>query len=312
MKKTKQWGPVDGRGIVLSLAVTLVPSLLVPLQALAAPCPGSFGNFVWHDLNENGIQDPGEPGIEGVALAVYEFPYDPSTSPTPLDTDVTDANGYYELGNVFCLTDYVIVLDESTVPFNFEPTTVGAGGDPETDSNPNPTVAELLLFYPPMDYPYAENMTIDFGFVEVTKPCLGDIGNFVWDDLNQDGLQDSGEPGIEGVSLSLFEAPYDPATSTTIATAVTDANGFYSFPDADCFTTYVVVVDESTLPFGYVASPTEQGGDPAIDSNPNPAIVNLNIIYPPNDYPYAENPTIDFGYYYQEVDCLGQIGDLVW
>jgi len=32
-------------------------------------------------------------------------------------------------------------------------------------------------------------------------------GNFVWDDLDQDGKQDAGEPGIAGVQVLLWTAP---------------------------------------------------------------------------------------------------------
>lgn len=33
---------------------------------------GTIGDFVWHDLNHNGIQDPGEPGINGVTLLLKQ------------------------------------------------------------------------------------------------------------------------------------------------------------------------------------------------------------------------------------------------
>ncbi|SDM68334.1 hypothetical protein SAMN05660860_03009, partial [Geoalkalibacter ferrihydriticus] len=34
--------------------------------------------------------------------------------------------------------------------------------------------------------------------------CGGSIGDFVWNDLNQNGLQDAGEPGISGVTVNLL------------------------------------------------------------------------------------------------------------
>ncbi|MBK7608862.1 MAG: hypothetical protein IPI18_17550 [Saprospiraceae bacterium] len=36
--------------------------------------PAAIGNFVWHDLNANGIQDPGEPGISGVSVSLSGGP----------------------------------------------------------------------------------------------------------------------------------------------------------------------------------------------------------------------------------------------
>jgi hypothetical protein len=32
----------------------------------------TLGHFVWHDVNRNGIQEPGEPGINGVNVKLYE------------------------------------------------------------------------------------------------------------------------------------------------------------------------------------------------------------------------------------------------
>jgi len=53
----------------------------------------------------------------------------------------------------------------------------------------------------------------------------GVIGDFVWNDLNQNGIQDSGEPGLPGVRVRLFDC----ATDYLIATQFTDAAGHYRF-----------------------------------------------------------------------------------
>ncbi|NCC33232.1 MAG: DUF11 domain-containing protein, partial [Chloroflexia bacterium] len=34
--------------------------------------PLAYGNYVWHDLNEDGIQDEGEPGVNGARIEFYE------------------------------------------------------------------------------------------------------------------------------------------------------------------------------------------------------------------------------------------------
>lgn len=52
-----------------------------------------------------------------------------------------------------------------------------------------------------------------------------EIGNLVWNDTDNDGVQDADEAGIAGVEVEL----YDPATMMVIATATTDANGNYIF-----------------------------------------------------------------------------------
>ncbi|HEX6882097.1 MAG TPA: SdrD B-like domain-containing protein, partial [Planctomycetota bacterium] len=61
--------------MLLSLATCLVPSFLlaVPREGTGADCTGRIGNFVWHDLDGNGIQDPGEPGLPGVRVLLTDL-----------------------------------------------------------------------------------------------------------------------------------------------------------------------------------------------------------------------------------------------
>ena len=56
-------------------------------------------------------------------------------------------------------------------------------------------------------------------------PSTATIGNRVWQDINNNGVQDSGEPGAPSVTVELYEV----ATSTLYATTTTDASGAYVF-----------------------------------------------------------------------------------
>ena len=88
------------------------------------------------------------------------------------------------------------------------------------------------------------------------------IGNRIWRDDNQNGIQDEGEPGLPGVTLQLLDE-----TDAILATAVSDGQGQYLFPDqAPGF--YRIRVQR---PPGFFVSPRAQGGDPAIDSDIDPA-----------------------------------------
>jgi hypothetical protein len=62
---------------------------------------------------------------------------------------------------------------------------------------------------------------------EVVGVCNGTIGDFVWDDVNGNGCQDAGEPGIPGVTVNLY-AGCSPA-GALIASTNTDSNGKYLF-----------------------------------------------------------------------------------
>jgi len=72
------------------------------------------------------------------------------------------------------------------------------------------------------------------------------IGKIVFNDLDCDGIQDAGEPGIEGVLLKLYRG------GGLIETTTTDANGEYKFWTWGHAWTYTIDVDESTLPDGFV------------------------------------------------------------
>src|ERR1051326_9149264 len=57
--------------------------------------------------------------------------------------------------------------------------------------------------------------------------CTGRIGDFVWADVNGNGCQDAGEPGIPGVQVDLYSG-CGPG-STFLRTTNTDASGHYLF-----------------------------------------------------------------------------------
>ncbi len=85
------------------------------------------------------------------------------------------------------------------------------------------------------------NNSIDFGgYLPLS------LGNRVWDDLNNDGLRDAGEPGLAGVTVTLVTAG-----NASVATAVTDKGGYYLFTNLDPNGYYVEL---SGLPATYVSS----------------------------------------------------------
>jgi uncharacterized repeat protein (TIGR01451 family) len=60
--------------------------------------------------------------------------------------------------------------------------------------------------------------------VEVDQPVYGRIGDFVWWDRNEDGIQDGGEPGFPGITVRLYDGDGDLIEETT-----TDEDGMYLF-----------------------------------------------------------------------------------
>jgi hypothetical protein len=252
-------------------------------KLVIGPLSGSIGDFVWHDLNQNGVQDVGEPGLDGVTVTL--------DGPGGAQTVTTGAgpagqHGYYQFSGL-CAGTYTV---SAQAPSGFEPTStnVGAGA---TDSNGSPTTATLAATGD-------SNPTIDFGFVGNT----GTIGNVVWHDQNRDGVQTAGEPGLNGVTVNL-DGPLGARTT------VTDIGpggqlGYYQFTGLIAGT-YTVTVDGSTIPSGFTVTSPNVGGDATSDSNATPATVTLV----PEGGGTSSDQTIDFGY---QSPCVGTIGNFVW
>jgi hypothetical protein len=248
-------------------------------------CLGTIGDFVWLDANRNGVQDAGEAGIEGVEVQLL-------LDGIVIRTAITSQNGAYLFEGI-CAGDYQVRIVPSTLPNGYAPTVTSppAGGTAANDSNPHPSSVTLVGFT-------SSDLTIDFGFV---GKCGGRIGDFVWSDVNGNGIQDAGEPGIGGVRVTLYAQS---APNMALASVTTTDNGAYLF-EGLCLGDYIVEVDPTTLPAGiaWSPSPEDQGSNDAADSDggaDHRAAVSLPA-------PNPQNLTIDFGYVYPP-----QLGDFVW
>ncbi len=219
----------------------------------------ALGNRVWYDTNNNRQMDAGEVGIDGVTVELYAA--DASGNPTgaALATDIT-ANGGYYLFNNLASGDYIVVLPASnfagvlngywssgTTRNNDGTLTEIAAPDPDTDTDLDDngqlnlfgslpgavTSRPVTLGLGPVE-PTGEtdldggnqgqpdaraNMTVDFGFYTIR------LGNQVWNDLNNNGLLDGTETGINGVSVQLWSAD----GSTLLGTTTTAGGGIYTF-----------------------------------------------------------------------------------
>ena len=65
---------------------------------LSDPAPLQLGNRIWTDTNANGIQDPGENGIQNVTVELWGDTNSDSTVDTKVGSATTDASGNYYFG----------------------------------------------------------------------------------------------------------------------------------------------------------------------------------------------------------------------
>ena len=204
----------------------------------------SLGDFVWNDTNANGIQDAGEPGIENVTVRLLD------SGGNTIDTTTTDANGLYQFTGLTPGTYSV----QFVAPGGYTISPQNAGSDDTVDSDADTTTG----ITPQYTLASGENNpTIDAGLYQ-----LASLGDFVWNDLNANGIQDAGEPGIDGVSVELFNG-----SGVSQGTTTTAGGGLYAFTNltpGDYYLTF-------TPPAGFVFSPQNAGGDDTVDSDANTA-----------------------------------------
>jgi SdrD B-like domain len=238
--------------------------------------PVSIGNYVWNDLNINGVQDLTEQGIPGASVTLNGTKGD-GTVIAPI-TIQTDSNGAYLFSNLAPGT-YTVSF---TTPVGYPSPSPSNVGNDAKDSDPiNGQTSPITL------QSGGSDLTIDAGFY-----LPASIGNFVWDDKNANGIQDAGEPGIAGVTVTL-------TSGTTTVTTTTDANGAYSFINL-VPGTYSV---SFTNPLNYEPSFVNVGSNDEVDSD-GPLVNNIVIV------PGTNNQTIDAGFI--ATDCDLQIGGIIY
>ncbi len=215
--------------------------------------PG-IGDLVWMDANKNGIQDDPveEPGLSGVTVELLAC-----ADSTVVASETTDSSGLYGFDDL-TPGDYFLhfVLPQG---YAFSPKDVGDNDSIDSD-------ADSLTGF-------TECVTIDSGEVDLTwdagmyvlPPVKATVGDFVWNDVNMNGIQDSGEVGIGGVMV-IMEPCLVVDTGAVGDTTVTDSMGHYMFAD--------VLPGEYVLHFylppGYAFSPMDQGDNDSLDSDVDP------------------------------------------
>ncbi|MCB8925923.1 MAG: DUF11 domain-containing protein [Ardenticatenaceae bacterium] len=285
----------------------------------------SVGDFVWLDLNGNGLQDGGEPGLANVTVNLY------TSGGSFVSATSTDSSGAYAFTNLVPGSYYV----EFVLPSGYAFTYANQGAD-TVDSDANVTTGQTAVF----TLTAGENETTwDAGLFQIMR-----LGNRIWFDINNNGVLDSGEQGVPNVLVELLDGSANLVLSPLDGqplTAVTDATGRYLFesiPPGE----YIVRVAASnfmswTAPlYGFVSSQNEVSPDPALDpdgnnsdvddngrNNPDPAnggIVSYPVTLtvggePTNEgsdedgiYPNANsNLTVDFGFFE-----LLTLGNTIW
>lgn len=240
--------------------------------------PGSIGDRVFLDADNDGRQDPLEAGVGGITVRLLS-----ADGLTVLATDTTEPDGSYGFAGLAPGDYRVEFVAPATLAFAKKDQGTD-GSDSDADRTTGRTDVITLLSGQAID-------TVDAGLVE-----LGDLTGRVWLDRNGNGRDEPGEAPRAGITVKLLNADGTPTGRTT----TTAADGSYLFDD-------VVAGDyrvEFVMPSGLRLTLPNQGSDDAIDSDADATTGRTGVV----TVVAAETTRdVDAGVY-----IPSSIGDLVW
>ncbi|WP_041258294.1 T9SS C-terminal target domain-containing protein [Fibrella aestuarina] len=203
--------PVTGRTVSVTLAsgesnTTIDAGYTTPTARL--------GNYVFYDRNKDGVQDAGDFPLNGVAVTLY-------LNGSAVATTATNGDGFYSFIGLTPGTSFSYSVGFAT-PVNLTATAAQVGGDDALDSDANP-VTGLTRAVTLMPDEYNDRLDAGFYATSDRNDYLASLGDYVFEDVNKNGIQDAGDLPIPGVVVSLFQ------NGSAVATTLTDASGLYSF-----------------------------------------------------------------------------------
>jgi protocatechuate 3,4-dioxygenase beta subunit len=282
----------------------------------------SIGDVVYEDTNFNGLRDNGEPGIKDLTVELWDPGADNAiggsgpNSDLMLRSTMTGALGQYHFDNLQPGEFFLRVIMPS--PLNIpggNPVNLDNGIDNDNNSAAQPGGPGAPVFSPVItlstggepttdDGDADTEFTVDFGLFRGMS-----VGNLVWQDTNDNGLRDNGEPGIAGVQLELWTVGADGhvggTDDTLLRTTTSDNDGAYLFTALPPLQVYVrIPTPPSAQP---LSSSVTTFADNGVDDDDNGHQINGSAIYSPvvslsaADEPGTgggtyEETTIDFGF----------------
>ena len=230
-------------------AQLLNPTLLlsyVLISNAGVYIPAKISGFIWHDLNANGIQDYGEPGLQGISVSLYTDDDD------FMGTVTVQSDGSF-LFDGLRPGAYYGEIQPPSADYFISPIHQGSSGDKDSDFHPSTKTNSYVVIRS------GEN---NDGFFDAGLYLLAFVGDYVWLDNNLDGIQAADEPGFPfPVTINLYDM-----NNQLLSTIQSNTTGYYIFEHL-VPGSYEI---EFILEEGDILSPQFRGNDEALDSDVHP------------------------------------------
>ncbi len=212
----------------------------------------SIGGRAWQDADNDGIREDSEAPFAGLTVELrnclgYAFA-----------ETTTDSTGRYQFDNLGA-GGYTIYVDPPSGS-KLSPPLIGAGN---RNSDIIPELGDIS-YCMRLDEGGIDPLAVGIGLAGTggIGDDLAKLGNYVWADIDRDGIQDADEPGMTGVTVKLASCN----NSNVFATKVSKDDGHFEFivnPGS-----YRLLFE---TPLHLELSPNIRGASRAVDSNPDPA-----------------------------------------
>lgn len=222
------------KGMVLGLILIVLTCVFAVASAESA---GSFSGRVWNDLNNDGLMDDTEPGVEGVTLLLTR------SDNGEVYTATSDSSGAYAF----------TALPNDSYAFSIEVP------DSMLYARYRKEGSDLRSVFTGEDLDITRSYTVrssqSLSDINVGLIDSAIIKGIVFLDLNYNGKYDEGEPPCEGVTMEVIRN----ASDRSMGKLVTDADGTFYFNNVrtgnyrlrailpDDGSTFTYVPDELTL-----------------------------------------------------------------
>lgn len=229
-----------------TLAAALLPLASVAASPAAAQetCSSSGGicGFVWNDLDQDGVQDAGEPGVPGAVVTVVIV--------DGVVNIATDADGfyYYDTGS----GDYTIAVQ---IPPGTQPSPADAGTDDTVDSDG--VADEFGNSVASLNFDGGQDSTTDFGFfASVSQPGTGTPG--YWKNHPEawpvENIVVGGDTYTKAEAISWLDRPGKDKTITMFSSLVPAMLNVLIGNDGSCVASTIAAADEWMTTYGPVGS----------------------------------------------------------